>query len=192
MKDGYTLIRKAREDSRLSQARLARLTNTSPQQIERLENGKRKLTRAWAERIGPHIGVSPTRLIFGENRTVNVVGISAEGSDAIDFEQAPSTAVEPPEWANEKTVAIEIREGSLGPIFDGGWLAFYDDNRDPPTADLIGYMCIIGLTSGKVVLKRLERGQLPDRFNLRSNIEPPIYDAEVKWAAKVKTLEPTA
>ena len=49
-------------------------------------------------------------------------------------------------------------------------------------------MCIVGLASGQVVIKRFERGQLPNRFNLRSNTEPPIYDAEVEWAAKVKTM----
>ena len=58
-------MKTARVGLHLSRAALARQANTSPQQIERLENGKRRLTPAWARRIGPHINVPPVRLIFG-------------------------------------------------------------------------------------------------------------------------------
>lgn len=124
-----------------------------------------------------------------EGRTVTVVGIAAAGSDTISYAEGQGhlDEVAAPHGSNEHTVAVEVRGGSLGPVFEG-WLAFYDDRRDPPTDDLIGHMCIVGLASGQVVIKRLERGQLPNRFNLRSNTEPPIYDAEVEWAAKVKSM----
>jgi DNA-binding XRE family transcriptional regulator len=91
MEDGHALIKKARTKLELSQAELARLAKTSPQQIERLENGKRELTRAWAERIGPHIGVQPFRLVFGENAEL-AVGLSPY--DIVFLEELLTTAFE--------------------------------------------------------------------------------------------------
>ena len=89
-----------------------------------------------------------------EGRTVTVVGIAAAGSDTISYAEGQGhlDEVPAPHGSNEHTVAVEVRGGSLGPVFEG-WLAFYDDRRDPPTDDLMGHMCIVGLASGQVVIR---------------------------------------
>ncbi|MDN5249746.1 MAG: helix-turn-helix transcriptional regulator [Alphaproteobacteria bacterium] len=51
----------------LSQARLAVLANTTPGQIKHLEKGVRKLTKEWAERIAPHLGVTAQELLFPDD-----------------------------------------------------------------------------------------------------------------------------
>jgi hypothetical protein len=53
---------------------LARLANTSRQNIDRLRKGQRKLTRQWAEKLAPLLGTSPDRLVFGGNSTESGVG----------------------------------------------------------------------------------------------------------------------
>lgn len=58
------------------------------------------------------------------------------------------------------------------------------------TDDLIGKLCVVGLDDGRILVKQLKRGQLPGRFNLLSNTEPPIYDAAVVWAARVTHMTP--
>ena len=85
-------MKRAREGLHLSRAALARQANTSPQQIERLENGKRRLTPAWAQRIGPHINVPPVRLIFGaDNDAIPGTGASRAYDNAF-LEELLTTA----------------------------------------------------------------------------------------------------
>lgn len=59
------MIRSLREKLDISQEKLAARVGTSQPQIKRLEAGERKLTKEWAERIAPHLGVNPEELLFG-------------------------------------------------------------------------------------------------------------------------------
>jgi len=61
-------IRKFRTLRDMSQARLADLAGTSQPQIKRLEAGNRKLTKEWAERLAPHLGVDPQELLFPDSK----------------------------------------------------------------------------------------------------------------------------
>ncbi len=58
-------IKTLREANGLTQARLAELATTSQPQIRRLEAGERQLTKEWAERLAPHLGISASELMFG-------------------------------------------------------------------------------------------------------------------------------
>src|SRR5690606_15686902 len=62
---GMSELRKIRESLGLSQATLAAMVNTSQPQILRLENGTRKLTKDWAERLAPALQTTPEALMFG-------------------------------------------------------------------------------------------------------------------------------
>jgi phage repressor protein C with HTH and peptisase S24 domain len=126
----------------------------------------------------------------GAARMVPVAGYVGAGAEAF-FEsgQGPFDYVEAPDGATEDTVAVEIRGTSLGELFDR-WIIFYDERREPVTSDLIGRLCVIGLDDGRVVVKKLKRGQRKDRYDLLSNTEPPIYDVNIIWAARVKHMVP--
>ena len=60
------MIKELREELKLSQADLAEAVGTSQPQIKRLENGERKLTKEWAERLSVPLKVAPDILIFGK------------------------------------------------------------------------------------------------------------------------------
>ncbi|MET0743677.1 MAG: helix-turn-helix domain-containing protein [Microvirga sp.] len=60
-------LRTLRERAGLTQAELARRSHTSAPQIHRLENGQRKLTREWAERLSPHLLVAAEQILFPES-----------------------------------------------------------------------------------------------------------------------------
>ena len=77
----------------------------------------------------------------------------------------------------------------MGALFDK-WLVYYDDVRDPPGGNQIGKICVCGLADGRILVKKLIHGQLPGHFTLLSNVEAPIYDVVVDWAAAVKTMKP--
>lgn len=51
----------------MTQAQLAELAATSQPQIRRLEAGERRLSKEWAQRLAPHLGVAASLLMFGED-----------------------------------------------------------------------------------------------------------------------------
>lgn len=67
-------LKNLRERLGLTQAQLAEMAGTSQPQIKRLENGERELTRAWAERLAPHLKTTPIRLMFPDAADENPTG----------------------------------------------------------------------------------------------------------------------
>ena len=122
---------------------------------------------------------------------IAIVGMASAGGDEIAFAdgQGPFGEVDAPEWATDRTVAVQIRGASLGKLLDG-WLAFYDDRHDPPTEALHGRLCVCGLADGRVVLKKLLPGSRAGLYHLESSTEGTMFDRAVIWAAKVLELRP--
>jgi len=120
---------------------------------------------------------------------VRVVGYVGAGAEAHFYavSQGDLDEVPAPEWAGAHTVAVEIRGSSLGPLFNG-WLVYYDDVRQPPTADLLGKTCVVGLDTGQILIKKLVRGRALETFDLISQDDEPIRGAAVDWAAEVKHI----
>lgn len=121
---------------------------------------------------------------------VSVVGFAGAGDDGINFSdgQGPFGQARAPLGAGDKTVAVQIRGTSLGPLFDG-WVAFYNSRQDPPQKSLDGKICVVGVAGGRVLVKKLAIGD-SGRWHLISNTQPPIFNAELEWAAEIFTFEP--
>jgi transcriptional regulator with XRE-family HTH domain len=62
-------IKEIRKELHLTQVALADLCDTSMQQIQFLESGKRKLTQEWMERISKALKVEPWHLIVNPKTT---------------------------------------------------------------------------------------------------------------------------
>lgn len=189
---GMATLTKFRERAGLSQARLADLVGTSQPQIQRLEKGKRGLSRKWALRIAPHVGAVAEELMFGD-RSVSLVGHVGAGSEAHFYAESdqPFGRAKMPPGGSESTVAVQVRGDSLGGPLEG-WVIYYDERRDPPTSDLLNQLCVIGLPGGKVLVKKLMRGRTEGRFDLWSLNGSPIIDAQVEWAALVIAMVPAS
>lgn len=59
-----TSLKELRLLKKLTQATLAERVGTSQPQIRRLEQGERRMTTDWAEKLAPHLGVDPVDLLF--------------------------------------------------------------------------------------------------------------------------------
>lgn len=178
-------------DAGLTQEALARLVDTSQPQINRLANEKRGLSREWAIKLAPHLKVSANDLMFG-GLTVPVVGNVGAGSETHFYGQADANLgfARFPPGGSERTVAVEVRGDSLGGAFSG-WLIYYDERRDPPTDDLLGALCVVGLSSGQVLVKTLMRGRLLGHWDLFAGVSgAPLTDQVVEWAARVTAILP--
>lgn len=75
-------IRELREALKMSQAALAERAGTSQPQIRRLENGDRKLTKEWAERLAPHLQTTAQDLLFSDSpdEEREVIGLAVIGT----------------------------------------------------------------------------------------------------------------
>lgn len=124
-------------------------------------------------------------------RTVPVVGYVGAGSAAHFYGTGDGELdrVEAPDYANENTVAAEIRGESMGPLLEH-WLVFWDEIRTPVTPDLLGHICVVGLPDDRILVKQLKAASAPGLFHLISNNEAPMLDQEILWAAKVKGMQP--
>jgi len=154
----------------------------------KLERGERQLTLQIIERAAEVFGVSPSEIYTEEVPLVGYVGAGAEMHYYANGDN-PDEFVPMPPGGGHNTVAVQIRGSSLGSIFDT-WLVYYDQVQDPPSYDMLGKLCVVGLEDGRVLVKKLRKGSAAGLFNLESVTEGLIEDVPVSWAAKVKVMTP--
>lgn len=126
-----------------------------------------------------------------KTKIVGYVGAAATGigGHLYAFSQDKFEEVDRPMWANDRSVAVEIKGASFGPLLEK-WLVYYDDVRSPITEDLYGETCVIGLADDRILIKQIVR-RGDGGFDLLSNSgEEPIRDAVIEWAAKVIGVAP--
>lgn len=184
-------LREHREKSGLTVEQAALKAGLSPGYLSRMETGERNVTLKNLSKISKALGVPPRDLVDSEAEAVPLVGYAAAGTDTVTFADGDGGLgeVDAPTSATEKTVAVQVRGTSLGVLFDG-WIAFYDERRDPPDESMAGRVCVCGLDDGRVVIKRLAQGSKAGLWHLQSATEPALFDQRVIWAARVTEMRP--
>lgn len=187
-------IAQLRQARGMSQVALARAVGTAQTTISSWERNRTEPSRSDVERVAMALGVKPSKIEMGLGdwrKEVPVVGYVAAGATAVLYSEGQGELgyVAAPEDAGPKTVAAEIRGDSMGPVLDS-WLVFYDDVRSPVTPDMHGRLCVVGLSDGRVLVKRLRPGA-NGLFHLDSNSnEATLTDQAVDWAAAVTHMRP--
>jgi DNA-binding XRE family transcriptional regulator len=210
----HNAFMKSEESKRLEEARRRAGFDTASAAAEALgvnkqtylghENGLRGFRKDSAQLYARKFGVNVDWLFLKQGprergsyekpesvKTVPLVGYVAAGSemhyinDSGEMDRLPA-----PDGSTEETVAVEIRGESLGPLFDR-CLAFYDNVQRPVSNDHINKLCVVGLSDGRIMIKKVQRSRGKGTFHLISNgFEPPILDVEIDWAARVKNIVP--
>lgn len=184
-------IREWREKRGWGLEKLAFDAGISAGYLSRMEREKRNISLRNLAKLSMALEVSERDLVTNDGGMVPLVGMVSAGADDVYFSdgQGELDEIEAPVWANDATVAVEIRGTSLGRIFDR-WIAFYNDRRDPPGDDFVGLVCVCGLDDGRVVIKRMMRGSARGLWHLESATEQTLFDRAVSWAAPVKEMRP--
>lgn len=123
-------------------------------------------------------------------RIIGRVGADADGSVVQTTGQETYDMAPLPPGGTKDAVALEVVGHSMRAVAEDGSLIYFEDQRHPPTPDMIGYYCIVETDerpAGRVLFKRLLRGTAPGLYMLESQVGPPIEDVKIRWAA-----EPTA
>lgn len=180
-----SLLTAAMRDAGVKMPWLADRAKTTRQTIQRLAKGKRTLSKAWAERLAPHLGKKPTELMFGSDK-VDVIGKVGGGTKVYPFDDHAQGAgfeqIDRPEGVSGVVVGLIVSGDSMFPRYKNGEYLVHGEKRPP--ADLIGQECVVWLSDGSVLVKDLLSG-VNGHFNLYSHNAPLIQDAEVIAAAPV-------
>jgi hypothetical protein len=95
-----------------------------------------------------------------------------------------------PPGGRSDTLAIEALGESLRGIAPDGSLVYYEGGRAPPTADMEGELCVVGLADGRVLIKYLHSGREAGRYDLESAASPTLRGEHVTWASLVTAIIP--
>lgn len=168
-------LARAREAAGLSTYELAELAGTSQAQIWKLEQGKRKLTKEWAERLSTPLKISAQALMFGEEsgdtpnrghtknvksvRLVPVLGKVSAGrwmdrADLTDLDEEISIPIVPGRFEHVDQFAFKVEGPSMNArnILPGDYVI------------CIPYWLVRSApTDGDVVVIERQRGDLVER-----------------------------
>jgi hypothetical protein len=116
----------------------------------------------------------------------------------------------PPGLDHRHVVAIRIAGNSMYPVLHKNWIVYYSERRDiaipiiqgglqvpynqptdEPLSEFEGKPCVVRMKDGRSMLRTLEAGRTPGRYNLISYNAPHIKDAAVEWAAKIVFIKTT-
>jgi DNA-binding XRE family transcriptional regulator len=123
-------------------------------------------------------------------RIIGRVGADAEGAVIHTTGQEGFDTAPVPPGGTSAAVALEVVGHSMRAIAEDGSLIYFEDQRNPPTPDMLGYYCIVETEDGRVLFKRLLRGSSPGLYVLESQVGPPIDDVRLRWAADPTAIIP--
>jgi hypothetical protein len=168
---------------------LAAAIGKAPSAVTDMLAGKRQLKASEILAVAGYLEVAAPP-VFGTTRVVGQAGATPDGAVHYASGQGDFGEATMPPGGTKDTVAVEIVGDSMRGVAPDGWLVYYDEVRDPPTSDMIGELCVVGLADERVLIKYLHNGRGPGLFDLESMSAPIMRDVPVMWAALVTALVP--
>jgi transcriptional regulator with XRE-family HTH domain len=133
--------------------------------------------------------MTPTAAI-GFTRIVGNVGANPDGLVLYATGQEPNDLVPLPPGGTDQAVALKVVGHSMRGVADDGSIIYFEDQRTPPTPDMLGHVVVIETDTDEVLVKRLLRGSRPGHFDLESVAGPTRHDARLRWAAHITAIIP--
>jgi len=118
------------------------------------------------------------------------VGANPEGSVLFATGQDAGDLAPIPPGGTERAVALQVVGHSMRGVADDGALIYFEDQRTPPTPDMLGHVVVVEVDTDEVLVKRLLRGATPNRYDLESLAGPTRRDARLRWAAHITAIIP--
>ena len=111
------------------------------------------------------------------------VVLFATGQDAGDLAPIPP-------GGTDKAAALRVVGHSMRGLADDGALIYFEDQRTPPTPDMLGHVVVVEVDTDEVLVKRLLRGSRAGLFDLEGVAGPTRQDARLRWAAHITAIIP--
>ena len=121
---------------------------------------------------------------------VGMVGANPDGVVLFALGQEPTDLAPIPPGGTEKAAALRVAGHSMRGVADDGALIYFEDQRTPPTPDMLGHVVVVETDTDEVLVKRLLRGSRPGLYDLESVAGPTRQDARLRWAAHITAIIP--
>lgn len=118
------------------------------------------------------------------------VGADTEGIVMLATGQSAGDLVPLPPGGGRHAVALLVRGHSMRGVVDDGGLIYFEDQRTPPSEDMLGHVVVVETDGDEVLVKRLLRGARRDRYDLESVAGPTRHDVRLRWAAHITAIIP--
>lgn len=165
------------------------------------ENGNAPYSYRRAKAYAAAFGVSPEWLydaaggpqVPGAEGLVPVigrVGANPDGTVLFALGQDPAELAPIPPGGTGQARALRVAGHSMRGVADDGALIYFEDQRTPPSPDMLGHVVVVETDTDEVLVKRLLRGSRPGVFDLESVAGPVRQDARLRWAAHITAIIP--
>ncbi|MDO8380494.1 S24 family peptidase [Phenylobacterium sp.] len=165
------------------------------------ENGNAPFSYRKAKEYAAAFGVRPEWLYdasgpvrpaaqAGLVKVIGMVGANPEGAILYATGQEADDLAPIPPGGTENAVAVQVSGHSMRGLADDGALIYFEDQRTPPTPDMLGHVVVVETDTDEVLVKRLLRGSEPGRYDLESLAGPTRHDARLRWAAHITAIIP--
>ncbi len=121
---------------------------------------------------------------------IGQVGANPDGTVLFATGQDPAELAPIPPGGTEQARALKVCGHSMRGIADDGALIYFEDQRTPPSPDMLGHVVVVETDRDEVLVKRLLRGSTPGVFDLESLAGPTLQDARLRWAAHITAIIP--
>jgi transcriptional regulator with XRE-family HTH domain len=121
---------------------------------------------------------------------IGKVGADPEGAVLFATGQGSGDLVPLPPGGSERAVALLVAGHSMHGLVDNGGLIYFEDQRTPPSPDMLGHVVVVETDTDEVLVKRLLRGSRSGRFDLDSVNGPTRRDCRLRWAAHITAIIP--
>lgn len=164
--------------------------------VSELESGKRPIPPGTTlEMFARALGV-PVDQLMGPGTAdvmVPVIGrVGANPDDSIVYTTANDADawVPLPPGGTSKAAALVVVGHSMRWVAEDGALIYFEQQRNPPSEDMLGDIVIVETEQDQVLIKRLLRGSKPKHFDLESQNGPTLRDQQIRWAAEITAIIP--
>lgn len=191
--DHQALTKAILEKLKMNQGQMADHLGVSQASISRWANGH-ELTLEHAGKLeleAKRLGLLKGNFVRNVT-SVPIVGyVGAGGSISFEDNHGPyGEADMPPKGGSSSLVAVIVKGDSMSGTLEDGWTVYYDNRRDPPDETLHGKLCIVGLSDGRTLIKKLYPGRKRQHYDLHSVNAPVLLDQPVDWAARITWIAP--
>ncbi len=199
-------LRLAREEAGLTQQAVADRFGIDKNSISNWERdpkpGARKPARPDIERLPglAHLyGKTIDELLTGKAPVrplppVPIVGYVGAGAEIfpIDDHAKGGGHDEAPPFPGQEgpAVAVWVRGDSMLPQIEDGWILYYSRDRDGVPSACAGKLCVVQVSDGPTLVKKLEPGKRKGLWRLVSYNASPREDVKLDWAARVLAIVP--
>ncbi len=163
------------------------------------ENGTRDFDIEQAEFYARRLNTTPEWLLFERGaavaeqpmaKIIGRVGADPEGRVILVTRHETGDLAPIPPGGSDDTSAVDVVGHSMSGFADDGSLIYFEEQRNPPFADMLGHVVVCELDTGEVLVKRLLRGSKRGLYDLESIRGPTRHDAKIRWAAHVTAVIP--